>query len=421
MYLCATLLLLAASAPAMAVQTLTLEDCLSAAETNHPDVRGADASVASQRGRLASSAVSDRLEVSGSAAATRNGSQIEEDTSYSLGTTASIKIYDSNRNKYAVDSARSTLSATEEEARKTLADIRANVKSSFLALSLDMQIANQRLESVRAFEQHLEQARGFYEAGAKPWYDVTKAEVDLGNAQLSLVEAESNIRTAKASLLNAMGVSQDTEFDISPSQLDILRIPDGAEETAESAALENRADYRASALRVQSGRSSLSAEARASSPTISLAGGYNAGGEDFFNLDLGWNAGLRLSVPIIDGGAAKARIDIARAQIDSLEASHEKLRQDILLDVRRALSDLTKARERLRLSKLTLVNAEENRRMAVGRYETGVGAPLEVTDALLTFTDAQLASRQAEYDLQIAIVGLEKAIGTDFLPSVPEE
>jgi outer membrane protein TolC len=158
----------------------------------------------------------------------------------------------------------------------------------------------------------------------------------------------------------------------------------------------------------------LSAEARAASPSVSLTGGYNSNGDDVFDLEKAWNVGIRMSVPIVDGGAAKARIDMARGQLVSLEASQEKLRQDIMLEVRKAFTDLTKARERIRISELTLVSAEENRKMAVGRYETGVGDPLEVTDALLSFADAQLANRQAYYDLQLALIGLEKAVGKEW-------
>jgi outer membrane protein TolC len=265
---------------------------------------------------------------------------------------------------------------------------------------------------VAAFEHHLEQAKGFYETGMKPRYDVTKAEVDLGKAQLSLVEASSNVKTAKASLANAMGVDQAEAFEIAPSGLDILQ--DSGSEEPWRLALENRLDYKASELKITAGRASLSAEARSSSPTISLTGGYSGSGDDIANLDKGWNTGLRMSVPIVDGGLAKAKVDIARAQLKSLEAENEKLKQDIMLDVSKALTDITKARERIRIANLTLTSAEENRKMAVGRYETGVGDPLEVTDALLSFTDAQMTSKQAQYDLQIAIISLERAAGVEF-------
>jgi outer membrane protein TolC len=397
-------------------QVLTLEDCLAAAEANHPGIAGANASVASAAGRLASSAVSDRLEISGSAAVTRSGNEMSENLGSSLGLSASVKVYDANRNKYAVDSSRASLSATEEEARNTLFGVRSGVKSAFLTLLLDYEITRQREESVRAFEQHLEQAKGFYEAGTKPWYDVTKAEVDLGNAQMSLAEASADIRDARASLASAMGADPSEEFDITSPGLEVITLPDGTESAAADMALENRTDYRASRLKIDAGILSLRSDARANAPSVSLSGGYSGDGDenDFSHLAMGWNTGLRMTVPIIDGGAYKARVDSARAQVMSLEASHEKLRQDILLEVSRAKTDIIKARERIRVSELTLVNAEENRRMAVGRYETGVGDPLEVTDALVSFTDATLSNKRAHHDLQLAIINLEKAAGVEF-------
>ncbi|MDR1508607.1 MAG: TolC family protein [Synergistaceae bacterium] len=411
---CCALFLLEGAIGAEAALVLSLDECLAVAEANHPSITGAEASVASAAGRLASNAVSDRTEISGSAAVSRSGSEISQNSSSSLGLSASLKIYDANRSKYALDSSRASLSATEEDARGTLFEVRSNVKSAFLTLLLDYEIARQRMESLKAFEQHLEQAKGFYEAGTKPWYDVTKAEVDLGNAQMSLAEASANIRNARASLAGAMGVDPSEEFEITSPGLDIMDIPDGAESAAEETALENRTDYISSQFKIDAGRLTLRSEARSGSPTISLTGGYNWDGKDFYDLEMGWNTGLRMSVPIVDGGAQKARIDIANAQIMSLEASHEKLRQDILLEVSRAKTDITKARERIRISELTLINAEENRKMAVGRYETGVGDPLEVADALVSFADAQLANKQAHHDLQLAIINLEKATGVEF-------
>ena len=405
---------LASGSRAEASPVYGLEDCLEIAGQNHPDIAGAEASVASSKGRLALGAAAARLPVDGSVSASRSGSGMNESSSYSIGATAGVKLYDANRNKYTLDASRATLSATESEALYTLSGVRANVKSAYLAILLDYEIERQRADSVRAFEQHLEQARGFYEAGSKPLYDVTKAEVDLGNAQMSLVEASANVQNAHAALANAMGIDPSEDFGVARPGLDILSVPDEAVSEAEALAMENRPDYAAAALKVEAGKSTLSAEARSDSPTISLSGGYSGSADDAFDFERGWNTGLKMSIPIADGGASASRADIARAQVSSLESSREKLRQGILLDVSRAKSDIIKARERIRISGITLKNAEENRKLAEGRYETGVGDAMEVTDALLSYTAAILASKQAQYDLQIAIVNLERAVGLEF-------
>jgi outer membrane protein TolC len=345
--------------------------------------------------------------------AARSGGE-RESASYSAGVTASIKLYDANRSKYSLDASRSTLEAAGEDARGALTEARANVKTAYLALLLAYETERQREESVRAFEQHLDEAKGFFDAGAKPWYDVTKAEVDLGNAQLSHAEASAAVRDARASLANAMGIDPAEDFGIERAGLDLLRLAPGVLDSAEALALENRPDYKSSAFKMKAGRSSLEAEARAGAPTVSLTGGYNGSADDSFDFERGWNTGLKMSVPILDGGAAKAGVDIARAQMDSLAASHEKLRQSILLAVSRARNDIAKAREGIRISHLVVANAEENLKLAEGRYETGVGDAIEVADAIVSYTDAQLAASKARHDLQTAIIDLEKAVGLDF-------
>jgi len=400
---------------------ISLEDALAIAMANHPSLMGAEGQIAAQRGRLAQSVAGDRPEVSGSVSTSRRGSGSGSGTAgYSAGVSASMRIFDANRNRHAVDSQRNTLSAVEEDGHTTLRDVRANVKTSYMILLLNMEIVGHRFESVQAFEQYLRQAEAFYEVGIAPWFNVTKAEVDLGRAQLALLEAESNVEIAKVIFFNAMGIDRPyMEFSLAPINLEVpdwlaqLDRRNLREDEFLAEALENRSDYRASEFRMLAGTATLRTEARASSPSVSVTGGLGRGGRDVSNLDTEWNVGLAMSIPIIDGGAANARMAVAAGQLTSLEASRERLRQDIALEIRRTLADISNARERIRITELNMLSAEENRRVAVGRYEAGAGSPFEVTDALLSYTDARLENRRARYDLQLALVALEIATGRE--------
>ncbi|GHT03303.1 hypothetical protein AGMMS50276_33340 [Synergistales bacterium] len=286
---------------------------------------------------------------------------------------------------------------------------RENVKQAYIDLLLSDAVRGQQDESVKAFRRHLEQAQGFYDAGSRARFDVTKALVDLGNAELALVEAESEIDTAKATLLNTLGVTDmDTDFDVAMPSWDI-----SADSGFSDLALQNRADYRAAELRTLSGQSTLKAEARYASPTVTLRGGWNETGSQINNLDAGWNTALSLSVPIVDGGVARARVDVAGAQIQSLLSAQETLRQNIILETRKAELAVKNARAGMRITELTVLQAEENYELAEGRYETGVGSPLELTDALLSLTDARLASYRARYNFNNALINLERATGTE--------
>ena len=394
-----------------AVRTLTLEECLALSEANHPDLAGADAKREAERRRLSLTAVEDRVQASANASAARSGREgAPSGSSYTAGVTASVRVFDANRTKYAVEAQRGTLAATEAEGRKTRLQVRYGVKKAYMDLLLAGEVRGQRKESVDSFRLHLERAKGYYETGLKPKSDVTKAEVDLGNAQLALVEAESNVRVAQAALLNAMGVDLDGPFEV---RAEDRALPESAEGGAEALALEHRQDYEAANRRTLAGKAEVRSAARASSPNLSLRGGYSAGGEEISSLSSEWNVGLSLNVPVVDGGAASARTDIARAQVRSLEAAREALRQNILLEVRKAVLNIRNARERIRIAGLTVAQAEENYSLAEGRYRTGVGDSLALSDALLALTDARLSVYRARYDLQVAQFALESATGVE--------
>ena len=394
-----------------AVRTLTLEECLALSEANHPDLAGADAKREAERRRLSLTAVEDRVQASANASAARSGREgAPSGSSYTAGVTASVRVFDANRTKYAVEAQRGTLAATEAEGRKTRLQVRYGVKKAYMDLLLAGEVRGQRKESVDSFRLHLERAKGYYETGLKPKSDVTKAEVDLGNAQLALVEAESNVRVAQAALLNAMGVDLAGPFEV---RAEDRALPESAEGGAEALALEHRQDYEAANRRTLAGKAEVRSAARASSPSLSLRGGYSAGGEEISSLSSEWNVGLSLNVPVVDGGAASARTDIARAQVRSLEAAREALRQNILLEVRKAVLNIRNARERIRIAGLTVAQAEENYSLAEGRYRTGVGDSLALSDALLALTDARLSVYRARYDLQVAQFALESATGVE--------
>ena len=170
-----------------------------------------------------------------------------------------------------------------------------------------------------------------------------------------------------------MGVDLAGPFEV---RAEDRALPESAEGGAEALALEHRQDYKAANRRTLAGKAEVRSAARASSPSLSLRGGYSAGGEEISSLSSEWNVGLSLNVPVVDGGAASARTDIARAQVRSLEAAREALRQNILLEVRKAVLNIRNARERIRIAGLTVAQAEENYSLAEGRYRTGVGDSL---------------------------------------------
>ena len=72
---------------------------------------------------------------------------------------------------------------------------------------------------------------------------------------------------------------------------------------------------------------------------------------------------------------------------------------------------MREAADRIVVAELSVRQAEENLELANGRYASGVGSPIEVTDALVAASNAKTAHISALYDYKVAQASLEKAAG----------
>ena len=124
-----------------------------------------------------------------------------------------------------------------------------------------------------------------------------------------------------------------------------------------------------------------------------------------------FRSGISLEFPLYDGGLTKAKVRQARGELEKSQANLESLRQDVVLEVEQAYSELRNSEEAIGAAEKIVEQAKENLDLANGRYEVGVGSPVEVTDATENYMDAQKDYYGSLYDYRLALAALEKAIG----------
>ena len=264
-------------------------------------------------------------------------------------------------------------------------------------------------ETVKQFQQHLDQARGFFEVGTKPKFDVTKAEVDLSNAKLNLIRSENAIKLATATLNNAMGIPNAPEY-ILEDNLSFVKY-DATFENALSRAYENRPDMKSVISRRKAAEGLVELSRKNYFPVLSGSAGYNWSGEKFQSQQDGWNIGAAVSFPLFSGFLTKYQVEESKANVDVQRANEELQKQSIFLDVQNAYLNLKEAEDRIPVAELSVKQATENLDIANGRYSAGVGSPVEVTDAQVAYTNAKTTYIQALSDYKVAQASLEKAMG----------
>ena len=284
-----------------------------------------------------------------------------------------------------------------------------NVKQAYYGVLQAKRNRDVNVDTVKQFELHLQQAKGFYEVGTHPLYDVTTAEVNLSNARLNLIKAENALKIAFVTLNNAMGVPSAPEYTVEDN-LQYKKYEMTLEE-ALSKAFENRPDLRSAVTRTKSAEVSVDSARSNYYPFLSGNASYNVSGEKVDNLDRGWNVGATLTFPIFSGFLTKYQVDEAKANVSVSRANQESVRQTVILDVQQAYLTLRAAEEAIPTAELGVKQARENMDIANGRYAAGVGNPIEITDAEVALANAKLAYIQALYADKVSQANLEKAMG----------
>jgi outer membrane protein len=341
---------------------------------------------------------------SGGSSATSSGSN--ESYGASVGLTQSILDFGKASSQVRISrlntqSARFDLSNTQEA-------VVLNVKQAYYNTLQALRNREVVKRAVDQFQSHLDQARGFFEVGTRAKFDVTKAEVDLSNARVTLINAENQVKLNYVTLRNAMGVP-DTPDSPLEDNLVYSKYPLSFEEAVQKAYAQ-RPDLQSVAKRREASKESINLAKKGFFPVLNGNAQYIYGGSQF-PLNDNWSYGLNLSVPIFSGFLTKSQVAEAEANYRAASANEDSLRLDIYSQVNQSYLSLRAAEERISAAELGVRQAKENVDLATGRYEAGVGGPLEVTDAIVAQGNADVAYTAALTDYKNAQAALEKAIG----------
>lgn len=317
-------------------------------------------------------------------------------------------IYDFEKTSTQVKIQKLNLDSSRSDRDNIASQIVFGVKQAYFGFLQAKRNRDVAVETVQQFQQHLDRAKGFFEVGAKPKFDVTKAEVDLGNAKLNLIKGDNAFRIARISLNNAMGMPEAPEYTIVDEfgfQLYTTSLEDALKR-----AYTSRPDLLSLTAKREAAEKTIELQKKGYYPTLSGNANYAFSGDEF-PLEKGWSVGATLNFPLFSGLSTKYQVEEARANLQVLKANEEALMQSIHLDVEQSYLNLQQARDSITTTELTVKQATENLELANGRYASGVGNPIEVTDALISLANAKTAYIAAIYDYKVAQASMEKAMG----------
>jgi outer membrane protein len=407
-----------AESPIKKGEQLDIQRCVELALKNHPSINAAQGNIKVSESKVGQAQSNYYPQLSMNAGYSRNSldttsssnrySRSGEYNQYTGNLNLTQNIYDFQKTATQVQIQKINTESSRQDLNTTEAQVILGAKQAYYTLVQTDKNREVARESVKQFESHLEQAKGFFEVGTKPKFDVTKAEVDLSSAKLNLIKAENAFRIARVNLNNAIGVLNAPQYTVDSTLL-FEKYNVDIEEALKKA-YENRPDLQSLVLKIEAGNQAIELAKKGYYPYLTGNASFGYQGDDF-PLDRSWSVGATLNVPIFSGFLTKNQVAEAKANLEVLKANEQSIRQQISLEVEQAYSNLLEATDSIATAQLSVRQAEENVELANGRYAAGVGNPVEVTDALVALSNAKMSHIAALTGFKTAQAGMEKAMG----------
>jgi outer membrane protein len=323
-------------------------------------------------------------------------------------------LYDFGKTPNLVAESKANFKGSEQDYFGTRQQVVLDLRTAYFGYLAARRAEKVQEETVRQNQELTKQAQGFYQVGLKAKIDVTKAEANLYQAQASLIQAKNNVDLARVTLMTAMGIKTWPYKDVE-DVLEVTPQPRPLEELL-AQAKERRPELRKNRFQQQYSEAAIKVARAGYFPTFNstAAYGWQSINQPFATLPSNWYVGASVTFPLFNGLATHYSVSQNRAQLRATEENFEVLRQNVTKEVSQDYLNVKSGWELIRATKKALEAARENLRLAWGRYQAGVGTIIEVTDAQVQFSQADLNFVQALYNYRVYEAQLDKAIGKPF-------
>jgi outer membrane protein len=329
---------------------------------------------------------------------------------YANGLTVDQLITDFGRTHELVKSSNQHAQAQQENVVTTRADVLLQVDQAYFDVLRAQAVLTVAQQTVKARQLVSDQVTELEKNKIKSGLDVSFANVDLVQAQLLLIQAQNDLQASFARLSEALGYADQRTFHLSDEPLPSA--PPADVTPLIQQALRDRPELIGQRLDVQSAQSYATAERDLWFPTISAAG--VAGLTPYGETPLASRyaaAGFNVNIPIFNGHLYGALRNEANQKAQAQNQYLRDLQDRIVRDVRTAWLSANSAFQRLSVTDQLLAQANQSLDLAQSRYKLGLSSIIELSQAQLNQTQAEIEQASAKYDYAAQISALNYQLG----------
>jgi outer membrane protein TolC len=329
--------------------------------------------------------------------------------SYTAQLQAGYDLFTGGRRWAEGNRAGATLRAAEAQDRaQRFSTILATTEFFYEAAAADLIVdaAQQRLE--RAHRQ-LDFAETRLRLGSATRSDVLRAELEVGNAEIALIDAETGLRSSRLELGRQVGLENGAEPEEGT-------LPDSAPALAGTEeltawALAHSPEVVASKAGLDAARASRWTAYGSYLPTIRASGGYDWFAIDFPPDDRSWSLRVTASFPLFDNFNREAELARASAAERLAEAETRDATIGVRVAVENAAREVTAAERRSEIAHRAVDLAREDLRVVEERYRIGSATILDLQASQVALAEAEIDAVRSRQSLGVAVTSLEAVLG----------
>jgi outer membrane protein len=329
------------------------------------------------------------------------------------GVTLRQMITDFGRTRNLVNSADLRAKAEQSAQAATAADITIAVDQAFYRALGSQAVLKVATDTVAARQTTSDQVSALTSAKLKSTLDLSFANVNLAQAKLLLLDAQNANQDAMATLNALLGNEQPVAYTLVD---ETPETPAPAPQDAEplvAQAFQQRPDLLSLNQQLAAAKKFRSAEHDLWRPTVSALGTVGGTPVRADQITSPWfgAVGVNVSVPLFNGFLYSARAKEADLRTSAADQQVRALRQTIARDVRTTVLQAQSNFERIAVTQQLVAQANSAFDLAQTRYKIGLSSIVELSQAELAQTEAEIDYASARYAYQGSLAAIRYQTG----------
>ncbi len=323
----------------------------------------------------------------------------------------SWSIYEGGRTKLGWEQAKQNLSVASLTLERTRQNVIARTAAAYVGLVLsqkNIMVTKQAFETATA---NLKMIQSRYDSGFVVKSDLLRAMVHIADLEQQHLLAESRFKINEAMLNASMGSGEANPLNpVTP--LTISSEIQGTVDTWIDTALSKRPEMENLRLEEDIAKKEIAKSQSGHYPDVNLVGNYEINSEDFSDSADNYAIGAVVRVNIFSGNRISEETKAAKSMLSRIREMQKSIELGIKVQARKAFLKSKSARERIRVAKIAVDQAEEGLRIVKNRYNNGLLTIVGLLDAELARQQAHTNYFRALHDYKVARIELALASGT---------